>query len=88
MSSSQAIVPKTEPSSRGTKRDEITNPALEVAFVRDFSLEYRVRSVRFSADGKYLAVVVAGDTANSYGATVIYDVQTGKKLVSPYTINS
>jgi WD40 repeat protein len=48
-----------------------------VTFVREFVQKDRVRSVRFSPDGKYLAAVVSG---NKNGVIFIYNVETGNKI--------
>ena len=72
---SRAIPPKTVPNVRWSAR--IANGALNVTFVCAFVHKDVARSVRFSADGKYLAAVLK--EGNTKGAVIIYDVETGDK---------
>jgi len=62
-------------------RDSTAEAALDVTFVRSFDYKDRVRSVRFSADGRYLAAALAhGKWKN--GRIIICDVETGEKTRS------
>jgi len=60
------------------KRDPTANAALDVTFVREFIQKDRVRFVRFSPDGKHLAVATTADYEN--GVIFIYNVETGDKI--------
>jgi len=59
------------------RRDAGANAILNVKFVDAFAHKDVVRSVRFSADGKYLATVSTGDDKNS--VIYIYNVESGDK---------
>jgi len=59
------------------KRDPTANQALDVTFVREFIQKDRVRFVRFSPDGKYLAAVTGADF--NKGVISIYNAETGDK---------
>ena len=76
-SSSRAITP--EPAPRwSARRDATANTTLNVTFVRSFTHKDIVMSVKFSADGKYLASALGG----SSGSVAIFEVETGKKVGS------
>ena len=78
-SSTPKIVPKVPRWS--VSRDSTAEAALDVTFVRAFDYKDWVQSVRFSADGKYLAAALSdGDVTN--GRTMICDVETGEKTWS------
>lgn len=64
------------------KRDATANSesSLDVTFVREFVQKDIVRSVRFSADGKYLAAVTAAYGTGMKGVVFIYNVETGDKI--------
>jgi hypothetical protein len=63
------------------RRDSTAEAALDVTFVRSFDYKDRVPSVRFSADGRYLAAALA-DAEWENGRIIICDVETGEKTRS------
>ena len=76
----------TESSSNGispsVSQDEIDNGTLHVNFVRSFIRKGQIRSVRFSADGRYLGVVLRKGSRHITGAIVIFDIETGEETWS------
>ena len=57
-------------------KQDAVNATISITFVRSFIHEVTVWSVRFSADGKYLA---AGLGVHN-GLVVVFDVTTGKQI--------
>jgi hypothetical protein len=80
-SSSRTTTPQsvTGDPSWSVRRDAIADPVIDVAFVCTFSLKDAIQSVRFSADGKFLAAALKDGNHFNNGRILIYDVETGKQ---------
>ena len=80
----KTIVPQTVPHWSAIRDPTADHDAtLAVKFVRAFIHKGEVRSVRFSADSKYIAVAKC-DWRDMATATFIYDVETGDKHWSAF----
>ena len=55
-----------------------------MTFVRSFIRKGQIRSVRFSADGRYLGVVLKKGSGHTTGAIVIFDIETGEETWSVF----
>jgi WD40 repeat protein len=64
------------------ERSTTISAALNVTLIRAFYHKDPVPSVRFSADGKYLAAALKDRERHNNGRIFIYDVETGKKTWS------
>ena len=83
-SSSRTTTPKSVPRRPcwSVRRDATADTALDVTFVCAFDHKDPVKSVRFSADGKYLAAVLKDSKRHNNGTIIIYDIECGEKIWS------